>query len=528
MKMGFLAGTSRRGMSTALLAVLLLAGCGADRQKEADEIAKGIESYLALMEGHGQELGLRHDKVTVTPDADGKSFAVAITGLGYGTNTVKGATIGEVDYRLTPQDANTYQVDNLKLSNEIPLVGPDGASFATLKADTTSFSALWSSPFHNFLQLDWVMKALAMHVSGAADDAVKADATEVHMEGKEATKGLLDETGLITMAGVSGTNAATGSKFSLARLTGNFGMQGLDSKAYTELMAKLRTVMQKVTPQEKVASQPDAAPQNGDTATAPAKPEPLSAEDAKVLADAIRALPKVIAGYQYDLEAEGWVTTAADGSPMAHVAKAGMNFGLKGLNTDKAEFDFGIHHDGLTLDGPEFQDPATKALAPKSSSISLAATDLPVPALVEAVAGAIPDLTSQDPNTAAGGKIEIAGALMSALAKSDIKLSIEPSKLDTEIAHLAADGDLKLALQSPLKAVGAVNLALVGLDDIIALANTEAQDHPQAAGAIGMLQMVQSYAKREAGADGKPVDKFTIDLGASGAITINDKPLNGL
>jgi hypothetical protein len=76
--------------------------------------------------------------------------------------------------------------------------------------------------------------------------------------------------------------------------------------------------------------------------------------------------------------------------------------------------------------------------------------------------------------------------------------------------------------------VGAVNLALVGLDDIIALANSEAQDHPQAAGAIGMLQMVQSYAERETGADGKPVDKFKIDLGASGAITINDKPLNGL
>jgi hypothetical protein len=523
MKMGFPAGSGRCGKSAAFLALLLMAGCGEDRQKEADAIAKGIEGYLALMEDPAQPVRLHHDKVAVMPNEDGKSFSVAITGLRYGMDATPGATIGEIDYRLTPEDSNTYRVDDLKAPTEFPLLGAGGKALMTFKMETTAFSALWSSPLRNFLKLDWAARNLAIREANADADSVSAGAMEMKADGKESGNGRIDETTVMAVDNIAGANPETGAKFTLSHLTGTFGVEGLDGQAYMQQITKLRDVFRKMAATAESA-QAAAGP---DPATAPAA-QPLTSEDSKALAEALRALPKVVSSYHYDLDALGWVVTAPDGSPQVQVEKAGMGFAIKGIDTDKAEIDFGIHHDGLGLAGPIFQDPAAKALLPKSSSISLAATDLPVPALVEAVAGAIPDLTSPDPNTAAGGKMEIAGALMSALAKSDIKLSIEPSKLDTEIAHLAADGDLKLALQSPLKAVGAVNLALVGLDDIIALANSEAQDHPQAAGAIGMLQMVQSYAKRETGADGKPVDKFKIDLGASGAITINDKPLNGL
>ena len=88
-----------RGMAVAGFAGLLLAGCGddsAERQKEAAEIAKGIEDYLTLIETPSQPIRLRHDKVTVTPTVEGKSYDVAITGLRYGTEKESQATFGEV------------------------------------------------------------------------------------------------------------------------------------------------------------------------------------------------------------------------------------------------------------------------------------------------------------------------------------------------------------------------------------------------------------------------------------------------
>ena len=97
-----------RGMAAATFAGLLLTGCGdsgAERQKEASEIAKSIEDYLALIETPSQPVRIRHDKVTVTPAEDGKSFLVAITGMRYGTDTKAQATFGEIDYRMTPDGA---------------------------------------------------------------------------------------------------------------------------------------------------------------------------------------------------------------------------------------------------------------------------------------------------------------------------------------------------------------------------------------------------------------------------------------
>ena len=169
-----------------------------------------------------------------------------------------------------------------------------------------------------------------------------------------------------------------------------------------------------------------------------------------------------------------------------------------------------------------------KAVLPKSGNLSLLATDIPVPSLVEGVAQALPEMTSADPQVAQGGQFMMMGALMSALSKSTLKLKIEPSALETETAKLSADGELKLAMESPQKAVGVVNFALLGLDDLIALAKGMAEQSPDAQQAMGMLSMLQALAQRETGADGKPVDKYKVDLTDTGSVLVNGKPLDGM
>src|SRR5690242_12717774 len=153
-----------RGMAAVSFAALLLAGCGdngAERQKEASEIAKGIEDYLALIESPSQPIRIRHDKVTVTPTVEGKGYDVAITGIRYGTEKEAQATFGEIDYRLTPDGADQYQVSDLKMPGEIALNGLDGKPEANVKFATTAFTATWSKPLQNFLKFDWQLKDIA-------------------------------------------------------------------------------------------------------------------------------------------------------------------------------------------------------------------------------------------------------------------------------------------------------------------------------------------------------------------------------
>jgi hypothetical protein len=520
---------TRIGVFAVGLGVFALAGCGgndtAERQKQADEIAKGIESYLALIEDPSQPVGLRHDKVTVTPDTADKGFAVAVTGLKFGTaGSGPGMTVGEIDYVLTPQDENTYQVSGLKMPAEMPAIGPDGKPIATVKFETTSFSAVWSKPLMNFLKLDWQAKNLSVRATGAGDDLAQADAMDMKVDGKDSGKGLLDQTMVFAVTGISGADPTGGGKFKLAKVTSNVAVAGLDLPNYMQQMVKVRGVMEKLAAEAQAKS--DEAKAGGTAATTP--PAPVTDDDRKALAEALRALPKTISTYSYDFEAEGLTVTDKDGTTPVTLAHGGMGMAFKGINTDKAELDLNIKHDGLVLGGADVEDPMIKAIVPKSGNLSLAATDLPVPALVEAVAQAVPQLTSGDAAAMQGAQMEIMGALMSALAKSTIKLHIDPSNLESERAHLSADGDLTVAMQSPVMAVGVVNVALTGLDDLVALANSLAQQSPEAAGAIGMLQMVQGLAKRETGSDGKPVDSFKVELTPTGEMLVNGKPLSGM
>jgi hypothetical protein len=242
----------------------------------------------------------------------------------------------------------------------------------------------------------------------------------------------------------------------------------------------------------------------------------------------VRGFPKLMSAYGYDFTAEGLTVTDAQGGETVRLATGGMALGLKGIETDKAQANFSIRHDGLAVNEPMFEDPMAKALLPKSGNLALVATDIPVPSLVEGIAQALPEMTSADPQVAQGGQFMMMGALMAALSKSTLKLDIEPSAIETEQAKLSADGEIKLAMETPQKAVGVVNFALLGLDNLIGLAQSLAAQSPEAQQAMGFLSMLQGLAQRETGADGKPVDKYKVDLTETGAVLVNGKPLDGL
>jgi hypothetical protein len=505
-----------RGMAAASFAALLLAGCGdsgAERQKEAAEIAKGIEDYLALIETPSQPIRVRHDKVTVTPAEDGKSFAVAITGLRYGSDKDAQATLGGIDYRLTPEGEDRYQVGDLKMPSEVALNGPDGKPEAHVKFATTAFTATWSKPLQNFLKFDWQLKDIAVNSEREPKGSFQIASASMTGEGKENGKGLLDQVSKVALNGLAGTDPADGTTVKLDKLLGTITVEKLDFPAYRRMMATVNEFAAKYEPQ---------------AAAGTAAPPAMTDEDRKAMAEMVRGFPKLMSAYGYDFTAEGLTVTDAQGGETVRLATGGMALGLKGIETDKAQANFSIRHDGLVVNEPMFEDPMAKALLPKSGNLALVATDIPVPSLVEGIAQALPEMTSADPQVAQGGQFMMMGALMAALSKSTLKLDIEPSAIETEQAKLSADGEIKLAMETPQKAVGVVNFALLGLDNLIGLAQSLAAQSPEAQQAMGFLAMLQGLAQRETGADGKPVDKYKVDLTETGAVLVNGKPLDGL
>jgi hypothetical protein len=532
-------GRATRGTGFVLAAaflVLPLAGCGDDsaaRQKEADDIAKGIESYLALISDPANPVTLHHDKVTVTPSKTDKSFAVAITGLRFGDTKGEGVTLGEVDYRLTPADKDTYQVDQLKLPAEIPVV-LDAKTAATVRMSSGPFSATWSTPLHAFLKFAWQIGDLSVKAADAPDLTVHADSLTMNGDGKDAGNGRLDANTDIVLSDFTVQSPSENVAFKIAKVEDKASIAGFDLPAYQQQMEKLRALMAKLAPaaEQAAGAQVDAqsgtqsGSPSGDATTqaptpAPTMP-PLTDDDRKALADVVAALPKTVSGYSASLQIEGLAAAGKDGAPFS-LAHAGSDFAFKGIDTDKAEIDLTLKHDGLDVKSPEMNDPRAQAILPKAGSLSLRATDLPVPSLVQAVANTLPELTSGDPSRVEAARFALMGAFMTTIGQSNIKLTVDPSWLDAAKAHLTADGAFTLATGMP---AGTVDLGLTGLDDVTALFN--ATPDPVSMNALPILQQLHDLAKRETGADGKPVDKYTLTVAPGGMITVNGKPLSGL
>jgi hypothetical protein len=115
-------------------------------------------------------------------------------------------------------------------------------------------------------------------------------------------------------------------------------------------------------------------------------------------------------------------------------------------------------------------------------------------------------------------------ALQAVILSSGAKIEIAPSQLLSQLVEIKADGAFNVQPQAAYGIVGGLNVAIRGIDDLLALAQKTPDDF-DAQQAMGSIQMLQTYSAREQGADGKPVDKFKIEVDPAGQMTVNGKPM---
>lgn len=543
-----LMGRAGRFAGVSLVVGLLLAGCekGPDRNQVATDLQKGVEDYLARLEGPQSKRMLSHADVKVTPQQDA-GYLVAINGVKIGDPTDGYLDVGTVSYVVTPKDDKTYDASQLTLAGDMPVKTPDGQPAGDVKLTTKAFSGTWLRAAENFTKLDLQFGDLAISDPQHGDN-IKIAGAAFNIDGADKGSGVWDQTGKLALTGFDIAKDADG-HLTIKEIDVTSGLQNLKLLDYTAKLRALRDAMAKqAEAAQAAAAKPatdgqgasgtgqaadnnnqsaDSGQTNGTASTAdgsaPANPTADATEAA--FKDFANALPSLFSGFNSDFHVSGISYQAADPSEGFDLGKAGITFSASGFDQQKVSLKFSIDHDALAIRAPAAQGELMQALLPANGALVISLNNVPSKDLASLCANLAPFLAHPDQ-----ANMDVQGAVIFAqlqqlLQQDGVTLKIEPSHLTSQATNVDATGDFSIQATATHGAVGSLDVAVTGLDQVIALAQKQSEQDPEAAQYAAMAQALLTYADRQQGGDGKAVDKFKIDVPASGQLTVNGKPL---
>ena len=506
------AGLGRSVLGLSLAALLALTACdkGPDREKVAAELKAGVEEQLKKAEGPEGQQVLSHSAVNVTPQDD-DAYLVSIEGLKVQPSPEGYLEVGTVSYLAKPKDETSYEVSKLTVPQSMPFKAPDGAEKGKLVVTTKSFSGVYSKALTTFQQMD----------------AEFADIIATDDQGAEV--GLGNATFTVNVADKGGGVADATVKATLAGLTAKEEAGGVFSVAETQIDAKYDSwklaeyQAAALTYQELVLKQAAVLDQAATGQSGSAQPASLTPEEQKALADAISTMAASIKGGDFKLALKGLKFTEAGAEPFS---MGGLTLAtvIDGINQEKATLNFDIAHQDLAVTSPDMASPVTQSSLPKSGNLSVKVSNIPSKDMVKVMTDNLPGMASSDPAMAQANAMAMVVALQAVFQSSGAKIEVAPSQLLSQLVEIKADGAFDVQPQAAFGIVGGLNVAIRGIDDLLALAQKTPEDY-DAQQAMGSIQMLQAYSAREQGADGKPVDKFKIEVGEGGQMTVNGKPM---
>src|SRR5688572_26597409 len=389
----------------------------------------------------------------------------------------------------------------------MPFKGPDGKDKGKLTVTTKSFSGLYSKALTTFQQMDAEFADIS-----ATDD----QGGDVGVGNAKFTVNMADKGGGVVDATVKGTLTGFTAKENAGGTLSIADMQ-IDAKYDSWKLTEYQAAALKY--QELVLKQASLLEQG-----ASGQPASLTPEEQKALADAITAMAASIKGGDFKIAFKGFKFTEAGEEPFS---MGGLTLAtvIDGINQEKATLNFDIAHQDLVVTSPEMASPVTQASLPKSGNLSIKVSDIPSKDMVKVLTDNVPGMTSADPAMAQTNAMAMVMALQAVVQSSCAKVEIAPSQMLYQRVECKVDGASIVQPQSVYGIVGGLNVAIRGIDDLLALAQQQTPDDYDAQQAMGSIQMLQSYSAREQGADGKPVDKFKIEVNEAGQMTVNGKPM---
>lgn len=498
----------RTALALGLGGLFLLAACdqGPDTAQVSADLKSGVEAQLARIEGPAADKVLSHTAVNVTAQKDG-AYLVSIEGLKIQPAPEGYLDIGTISYLAKPKDDKSYEVSGLKLPESMPFKGPDGKERGKLTATTKAFNGIWLKEISAFQKLDAEFSDIAA-TDGEGDVRV-ADAKFSNAL-TDKGGGVFDAAGNLVLSGFTAKDTG-GGVFAVAE--GRF-----DGKYDSMKLADYQAALGKY--QELAVKQVGLAEQGGANAQ---QPPALSPEEQKAMSDAISALAASVKGGDFKVALSGLKYTDGSENPFTLGALT-LGTTVDGINQDKASLGFDIAHQDLGLATTATNSPVAQASLPKNGNLSLKVSGIPSKDIVKVLADNLPGVVSSDVTMAEANATAMLVALQAVFQASGATIEVAPSQLVSQLLELKADGNFNVTPQSAFGIVGGINIAIRGIDDLLALAQKTPEDF-DAQQAIGSIGMLQQYSEREQGADGKPVDKFKIELNDAGQFLVNGKPM---
>jgi len=507
------AGFRRRAAAIGLAGVLALGACdkGPDQAEVAAQLKSDVEAQLQIMEGSSTPKVITHTGVAVAPASD-ESYLVSIEGVKVQPDPEGYLDVGTISYVVTPQDEKTYEVSDLKLPAEIPFKQPDGKQQGKLAITTKAFKGVYSKELG-------VLTALAGEFADiAATDDKGGDlrVAGLKISGATTDKGgdLFDSASTVTLTGLSVRETGSDGLFAIKEIVAAGNLDDIRMKEYQAAFKKYQELV------AKYVAAANAAATAGTTGGQPAAP---TAEEQKALTDAVTAMAASFNGGDVSIALNGMGYTEGGQSPFA-LDQLRFASAVTGINQDKANLSFDISHQGLTVNSPEASGALAKGILPKAGNLGLKVTDMPSKDLVKVLADNLPGMMSADSAMAEANAMAMLVALQAVLQTSGAKIEVTPSALTADVTEVKADGNFNVSPQAMMGIAGALNIAWTGLDEVMALAQANAAE-PNAADVSMAVGMLLQMAKRETGADGKPVDNFLIEVKETGEMTVNGNPM---
>jgi hypothetical protein len=501
------AGVGRSLLAFGFAGLLALTACekGPDREQTAAELKSSVESELKKIEGSSAQKVVSHSAVTVTPQDDG-AYLVSIEGLKFQPDADGYLDVGTISYLAKPKDETSYEVFGLAVPQSMPFKGAGGKERGKLTITTKSFSGLYSKKLASFQKLD----AEFADISATDDEGGDIRVGNAKLTGGLTDKGdgVADSAGNLVLSSFAAKDTG-GGIFSIGEVR-------IDAKYDAMKIADYQAAMVKY--QELIVKQAALAEQ-----AASGQPSSLSPEEQKALTDAIATMAASVKGGDFRIALKDLKYSENGAEPFA---MGGLTLGvlMDGINQEKGSFNFDIGHQDLVLKSEDMRSPVTQASLPKSGNLSLKVTEIPSKDIVKVLADNLPGVASADSAMAQANATAMLVALQAVLQTSGAKVEVAPSQLVSDVVEMKADGMFNVVQQSMFGVVGALNVAIRGMDDLVALAQQTPDDY-EAQQVMGNAGILQAYSAREQGADGKPVDKFKIEVNEAGQILVNGKPL---
>lgn len=445
-----------------------------------------------------------YDEVAAAAEGDGVRVRIVALSIPFSDMAAR-LHVGDVSFLVRDGGPGRYRVSDLRTRPVATFRDAQGQAVGEVAYSIDRFSGLWSGALLNFLDLDAAVSDVKVVLG---EGAMGLGLERLTLESRTREGGGLSD--MESRAQGSGLrvlfpNAGT---LRIDSLHAESETKGQDLAAYRSLMEEFRAL--------------------GAT-----NPEPDPQELAAAL-DRLARLDIWPRSFIERLRLTGVSASGADDRVSFRLREVEFDAAGQDLRREAARGSLGARFSGVDLPGGASGVPPSLApFVPSQGGFITSVENLPLDALWRMLLRGLAAAAARGEGAMAADGLDPAlqAELVTALRGAGATLRLDRLDLDAPGGRLIASGVLEASATAPTGATARFDAEILGLDQMIAATVGAAGNGgagAQAGQAAAFLFLLKSMARRETAEDGRPVDRFTVEMTGDGQLLVNGQPFSAL